>query len=275
MPELHADIDNLPDDALHSLAEEMERQANDEQNRTFLDLYLQETPFRKNARVLEIGCGTGAIARRLARLDAIASVEALDISPLLISVAQGLSGDDANLHFTIGNAYELPWNAQEFDAVVFHSTLNHIAEPNRALAEANRVLKQGGLLVLFEADFAAFHLANGPSDPLELLASRTASVAVQDPWLVRKLPHLLAANGFALERDQVFAYKVTEASEHLLLLIDKAVESLTGENLAGPVLAAALKGEVRRRIALGFFNGLLAHSWILASKPWIDAGGGI
>ena len=275
MPDVYAHIESLPETAIQSLVAEMEHQAGDEQNRAFLDLYLQQTPFKKNSRVLEIGCGTGAIAKQLARLDSIASVEALDVSPLLISVAQALSVDYSNLHFTVGNAHKLPWASNEFDAVIFHSTLNHIHDPSHALAEANRVLKEGGILIIFEADYAAFHLANGPSDPLELVAQATAAEASIDPWLVRRLPHLLASNGFSIENDQVFAYKITEASEHLLLLIDRGVDALLEKNLTGPVLAAALKGEVRRRIALGFFNGLLPYSWILASKPWIDAGGGI
>ena len=234
MPDLYAHIETLPDSAIQSLVAEMEYQAGDEQNRAFLDLYLQQTPFRQNARVLEIGCGTGTIARRLARLDAIASVEALDVSSSLISVAQGLSVDDHNLHFTVGNAHKLPWGEHEFDAVVFHSTLSHIDDSSHALHEANRVLKEGGILIIFEADYAAFHLANGPSDPLELVVQATANEASLDPWLVRRLPHLLASNGFSVENDQVFAYKITEASEHLLQLIDRGVDSLLEKNLTGP-----------------------------------------
>lgn len=275
MPDLYAHTESLAESSLHFLAEEMEQQANDEQNQAFLDLYLSETPFPQGARVLEIGCGTGAIARRLARLDSVASVEALDVSASLISLAQGLSGDDINLHFTHGNAHKLPWGSGEFDVVVLHSTLSHIENPGHALQESNRVLKEGGILVLFEADFSAFHLSNGPNDPLELLSSTTAAEATLDPWLVRKLPHYLAAAGFSIEKDKPFTYRVTEASEHLLQWIDRGVDSLLEKNLAGPVLASALKGEVRRRIALGFFHGQLPYLWILAKKPWIDAGGGI
>jgi len=275
MSDTYALNDPISEASIHSLAEEMEQQASDEQNRAFLDLYLQQTPFRHGSRVLEIGCGTGAIARRLARIEPSAIVDALDVSPLLVAVAEGLSVDDHNLHFTVGDAHKLPWGSAQFDIVVFHSTLSHIHDPVHALAEANRVLKEGGHLLIFEADYAAFHLANGPGDPLELVAIATAAEAGVDSWLVRRLPHYLASNGFSIERDQVFAYKVTEASEHLLRLIDRGVDSLVVKSLAGPVLAAALKGEVRRRIALGFFNGLLPYAWILAKKPWIDAGGGI
>ena len=97
-------------------------------------------------RVLEVATGTGLIALELGEKH---EVDAIDISPAMIAQAEekmharGLEG----VRFKVGNAYELPWQDHEFDAVICANALHVMEQPERALAEMKRVLKANGKFI--------------------------------------------------------------------------------------------------------------------------------
>lgn len=91
--------------------------------------------------VLEIGCGTGTI---LALLPATRKC-GVDISDTAISYAtkKGIEGYVVNI-----DEDDLPFHDKEFKAVICIEVLEHLFDPIHALAEANRVLVDGGRLVV-------------------------------------------------------------------------------------------------------------------------------
>ena len=100
----------------------------------------------KGVRLLDIGCGGGFLAEAFA-VDG-ADVFGLDLSQGAVRTArdhaarQGLC-----LHVASGRAESLPFAPEMFDAVVLADLLEHLDDFSRALAEACRVLKPGGLLL--------------------------------------------------------------------------------------------------------------------------------
>jgi SAM-dependent methyltransferase len=96
---------------------------------------------RSPRRVLEVGCGWGEFADRVAReLDA--DVVAVDISPRMVELARA-RGLDARL----ADVQELPFAAGEFDCAVANWMLYHVPDVERALAGLARVLGRDGRLV--------------------------------------------------------------------------------------------------------------------------------
>ena len=126
------------------LADILELRAADPQQRSMLESYLSEAELRSGARVLEIGCGTGPVTRVLARLPGVAEAVGVDPSPVFISRARELGGADTNATFEQGDGRHLPFADVDFDAVVMHTTLCHIPQPDQVLSEAFRVLRPGG-----------------------------------------------------------------------------------------------------------------------------------
>lgn len=95
----------------------------------------------RSGKILDLGCGTGFFLRRAQRYFATYGV---DISPWAVGQASRIArGSD--LH--VADAASLDFSDSFFDAVTCFDILEHIEEPQRAIAESARVLKSGGLIV--------------------------------------------------------------------------------------------------------------------------------
>jgi SAM-dependent methyltransferase len=82
------------------------------------DLELAPAP---GERVLEVGCGTGAVARRIVeRFDGV-DVVGVDPSPAFVEHARRLAEGLDRVSFVVGDGRELPVGDGEFDAVVCHT----------------------------------------------------------------------------------------------------------------------------------------------------------
>ena len=97
-------------------------------------------------RMLEVGCGAGVALTRLAKLCRPARLVGLDVDKIQIALASDrLGGTRAELRR--GDVREMPFAAGEFDVVLDFGTCYHIDEPERALREIARVLREGGRFV--------------------------------------------------------------------------------------------------------------------------------
>jgi SAM-dependent methyltransferase len=107
----------------------------------FWERYIRKLT-KPNARILEVGCGLGFFASRLARRF---SVVGLDISLEALSFARQRWGFRSLIR---GDAEFLPYLSETFDVVIALDVIEHLAQPEAFLAEAARVLHPGGVLVL-------------------------------------------------------------------------------------------------------------------------------
>lgn len=96
-------------------------------------------------RVLDIAAGTGTSSAAIAKSGA--EVVALDFSAGMVAVGRNRQ---PAIEFIVGNAEELPFGDNEFDAVTISFGLRNVNRPKVALAEMYRVLKPGGRLVICE-----------------------------------------------------------------------------------------------------------------------------
>jgi ubiquinone/menaquinone biosynthesis C-methylase UbiE len=121
---------------------------------------LRRMPMTPHARVLDVGCGTGELLRRLRAKYPQAVLAGLDpVEEMLAVAADKLSGKE---DLRIGYADALPWNASTFDVVVSCNMFHYISHPVAALQEMTRVLRPGGALVLTDwcDDYLACRLCN-------------------------------------------------------------------------------------------------------------------
>lgn len=101
-------------------------------------------PFlKRDMDVLELACGTGQLSVPLS--PCVRSWEATDFSAEMIRQAKK-QVHSSRLHFSVQDATQLPYGPESFDAVVISNALHVMPHPEKALAEAWRVLKPGGWL---------------------------------------------------------------------------------------------------------------------------------
>jgi SAM-dependent methyltransferase len=148
-----------------------------------LRAYLFEKAGLENVRrVLEVGCGTGAILREL---ETSASLYGLDINPAALAECQ-INMPKAIL--TQGNAISLPYSNKTFDIVYCHFLLLWVRDPLRALLEMKRVTKPGGHVIAFaEPDYS--QRIDEPDELIPLGAWQTESLKRQgaDPGFGSRL----------------------------------------------------------------------------------------
>lgn len=121
---------------------------------------LRRLPLAAASRVLDVGCGTGELLRRVRANVPDAVLAGLDPVPEMLDVAREKLGGRDDLR--VGYADRLPWNAGTFDVVVSCNMFHYISEPLTALREMARVLRPTGALVLTDwcDDYIACRICN-------------------------------------------------------------------------------------------------------------------
>jgi ubiquinone/menaquinone biosynthesis C-methylase UbiE len=204
--------DKLDDAMLATLVTRFEARGKNAQFSKMLGDYLDAMSIAPTARVLDMGCGTGLAARAIARgADFAGAVTGIDLSPYLVEAAKRLAHEEGlaeHLEFRPGDVHRLDFADATFDALVAHTLFSHVEDPLSVLKEAARVVKPGGMIGIFDGDYAS--LTFDQTDSVKGKANDEAliSALVTNPRVMRHLPRLLRAAG--LELVTSFAYVLSE-----------------------------------------------------------------
>lgn len=120
-------------------------------------------------RILDLGCGSGEITRRLAALYPQARLSGVDILPENLAVARARDAALApRVRYVEGDAFALDFPEAHFDLVVCRHLSQCVPQFGRVLAEISRVLAPGGWLHLLSEDYAMLHMPRGGHVPERL-----------------------------------------------------------------------------------------------------------
>jgi SAM-dependent methyltransferase len=147
---------------------DFERAAHDEIAEGYRDFFTTVTEYAieplleaasidESARVLDIATGPGVLASRAARRGA-SQVVGVDISPRMIAIA---TAQYPGIEFLQGDAENLPFPDQSFNAVLSNFGIGHFPRPESAVREFVRLLAPGGVVALSWWDVPARHRLNG------------------------------------------------------------------------------------------------------------------
>ncbi len=276
MTDVYARITEVDSAVLERLASAQEVRAASTQHAAMRESYWSDIPFVDaarspearvlEARVLEVGCGTGAVTRALAAWPGVAEVVGADPSPAFLAKARNAASGLANVSFEEADGRSLPFPDADFDVVVFHTSLCHIPGPEAALKEAHRVLRPNGTLAVFDGDYATTTLAIAEDDPLQACADAAMAALVHDRWLIRRLPALVQGAGFGAAPLRSHGFVQTTEADYMLTIVDRGADALVGQGVVSSEAAQALKAEARRRIEAGTFFGHIAYASLVSRK---------
>ena len=172
-----------------------------EQRRVVID----HLALRPGEDVLDIGAGPGLLACEMAAVVGFdGSVHGIDPSESMRSIARGRrpSEESAPVTFGTGDANALPFADASFDVVTSTQVYEYVADMEGALAEAHRVLRPGGRLLVLDTDWDSIVWHSRDSTRMRRVLAAWDEHLV-DPYLPRRLTGLLRSGGFAVSHRAV------------------------------------------------------------------------
>ena len=159
-------------------------------------LYELIRPVVKARTVLELAAGTGLIAKNIVR--AASHIEVTDSSEEMIAEAKR-NNRSAKLHFSVRDMFCLPYADKSFDVVIVSNALHIVPQPEKALAEIRRVLKDDGVLIA-----PTFTHGNGTlQGRIKLFFMKLAGFPLNSRWSSADYLAFLRQNGWSVRKSAV------------------------------------------------------------------------
>jgi ubiquinone/menaquinone biosynthesis C-methylase UbiE len=160
-------------------------------------------------RILEVGCGTGAVTSALAWEAPEAKIAGVDIDLPRLQFARA---HDSQSDYFAADGMRLPFASRSFDLVCCHYLLLWIPTPEAVLQEMARVARDGGWVIAFaEPDYTA--RIDYPPPLEEIGRAQTKALRRQgaDPAIGRRLAGLLAGAGLSVKETGVLGAEINPA----------------------------------------------------------------
>ena len=152
----------------------------------------------RGRNVLEVATGPGVIAKQVA--DEAKNMIATDFSEKMLAVARRGEVPE-NLLFEQADACRLPYEDHRFDVVIIANALHILPEPDKALAEIHRVLKDDGILIAPNFIRDNNHVISGVMSK----ALSAAGVVFEAKWDAPGYLFFLEENGFTVRNAKQLA----------------------------------------------------------------------
>ena len=160
------------------------------------EMYELIRPIVRHKTVLELATGTGLIAKHI--VNAAAHIEATDASAEMIAEAKR-DNHSTKLHFSVQDMFRLPYTEESFDVVIVSNALHIVPQPEKALAEIHRVLKDDGVLIA--PTFT--HAGNSFSGKVRAFFMKLAGFPLHSKWTSADYLSFLRENGWMARKSTV------------------------------------------------------------------------
>lgn len=266
MPDVYLSIASQPDTVIDAIARSMDARAAEPAMQKICAAYMGHLP-KLGARVLEVGCGNGAVSSLIMKNLSPGVFVGVDPSEGLLEKARQRHGHHEGIRFSRGDALNTGEGDGSADVVIANTVYSHLPDPDGALAEAYRVLRPGGSLAVFDGDYATITVALHEDDPLQGAVRLIQRHLVHDPYVMRRMPAMVKRAGFADITTEAYGYVQTDRPDYLLTFIARGVDMAVSLGDCSPALAEALKAEAQRRTEDGTFYGAIVFASVIAKKP--------
>ena len=160
------------------------------------EMYELIRPIVRHKTVLELATGTGLIAKHI--VNAAAHIEATDASAEMIAEAKR-DNCSAKLYFSVQDMFCLPYANQSFNVVIVSNALHIVPQPEKALVEIRRVLRDDGVLIA--PTFT--HAGNLFSGRAKAFFMKLVGFPLHSKWTSEEYLRFLNQNGWTVRKSAV------------------------------------------------------------------------
>jgi len=159
---------------------------------------LEQLALGQARTALDVGCGTGAdLAAMARRMPPGAQVSGVDASETMIAEARQRTANlGAQVSLRVGEATDLPYPDNAFDACLADTVLQHVRDRARVVSEMARVTRPGGRVAALEFDLGTTFLDHPDSQTTQIILGTFTDAAVQGR-IGRQVPRLFRLAGLA------------------------------------------------------------------------------
>jgi ubiquinone/menaquinone biosynthesis C-methylase UbiE len=255
--------DQVDDDMLQMMINRLEERGKDDQFVSMMDDYLNAIEIDKATAVLDLGCGTGVVARRIASRSGFrGTVNGIDLALGLIEKARDMAAEEKIADctiFEVGDTRSLEKPDSAYDATILHTLVSHLENPDGCLIEAARVTRSGGAICVFDGDYASSTLETSDASRAAELDQAMIDATVTQPRVMRRLPRMAKSAGLQIER--VFPYLIAEVgkADFFSGMIRTLGPMLVSSGIADEHEAEEIASDLQRACDEGTFFGACAY----------------
>ncbi len=262
----------------------IDRQPDPEQYVTFLETrgrtpsqvrlrrrFLRFCGVRPGWRVLEVGTGTGVLARDVAAVvGRRGRVVAVEPSRVLVAAARRLArahGLDGRIEFRQGDGARLRFPANQFECALAVTVLLHVPNASAIVSELARVTKPGGVVGVQDQDLGSLVLDHPDRALTRRILDGVAARTIVDPWSGRTLVGQLVEAGLTRVRLTTDVFQDTTLTPFTRSMLERRADNAVRFGLVSARAAARWLEAVERLAAQGRFVFTLNFYGAIGVKP--------
>lgn len=201
MPDIFQIIDEINSDRQAMVAERLESRAQMAQFAAIRESYFDKIGLPADGSIHELGCGTGAICRAIAlRPDFKGTLTGSDLSASLIETAKEITAktDLKNINYYQADGQGSDIHDAQYDMVLAHTVISHVADPAAFLSEAIHLAQPGGKIVIHDGDYASMTFDTCTPELDRKMPDVILQAVVANRYIMRELPRLLRKSNVAI-----------------------------------------------------------------------------
>ena len=192
MPDVFQFIDDIGPDRQAMVVRRLEDRAQMPRFAEIRENYFSKIGLPLAGRILELGCGTGAVGRAIAsRSGFIGAVVGSDLSAKLIEAAKDITAKSGikNIEYCQADGQGSGAHDGQYDLVLAHTVISHVADPVAFLREAIRLAKPGGQIIVHDGDYASYTFDTNTPELNSKMPGLISPAANKN--VMREIPRLL------------------------------------------------------------------------------------
>jgi 2-polyprenyl-3-methyl-5-hydroxy-6-metoxy-1,4-benzoquinol methylase len=195
MADLFQIIDDIDADKRALVVKRLEDRAQMPKFAVIRENYFDKIGLPITGRIHELGCGTGAVCRAIAsRPGFVGTVIGSDLSATLIETARDITAKSGlkNVEYYQADGQGSDAHKGQYDLVLAHTVISHVANPAALVREAIRLARPGGQIILHDGDYASMIFNTNTSELDRQMPELILQAVVANRYVMREIPRLVS-----------------------------------------------------------------------------------